>query len=154
MAREIQVTVDCADPAALAATRSAAVDQHVSDPGPPQFVELLGDIVGSAIHRADAVDGVGVAGGAVGSAMDGAVGPRRELQLPHPVCQTALQRALLFLFRVADKEGAGDADRERIETPPTRLDGVPVRRDRAADIGRRCVLPEQQLVTGFRDPAG
>src|SRR5690348_15222831 len=91
-----------ARPAALAATRAAAVDQHVSDPGPAQFVQLLGDIVWGAVHRAVAVDGVGIAGGAVRAAMDGAVRPRRKLQLAYPVREAALQRGLLFLLRVTD----------------------------------------------------
>src|SRR5665213_4188138 len=78
--------------AALAATRATAIDQHIADPGVAQFVELLRDLVGGAVHRAAAVDRVGVAGGAVGAAVDGAVGPGRELQLPHPAGEPAFER--------------------------------------------------------------
>ena len=103
-------------PAARTAAGAAAVDQHIADAGPAQFVELLGDVVGAAVHRAVAVDRVGVAGGAVGPAMHGAVGLGRELQLAHPIGEPAFERRLLFGGAVADEEGAGDADRQRVET--------------------------------------
>src|SRR2546421_10672844 len=75
--------------AALAAARSAAIDQHITDPDAAQLVELLGDLVGRAIDRAVAVHRIGIAGRAIGTALDGAVGPRREPQLAPPVGQAA-----------------------------------------------------------------
>ena len=54
--------------------------------------------------------------------MDGAVGPGRELQLPHAVGEPAFERRVPFRFVVADKEGAGDADRHRVEAPAAGLD--------------------------------
>src|SRR5205814_1233500 len=55
--------------AALASARSAAIDQHITDPDAAQLVELLGDLAGGAIDRTVAVDDVGIAGGAIGTAM-------------------------------------------------------------------------------------
>src|SRR5207248_9759425 len=71
--------------AALAAARAAAIDQHIADPDAAQLVELLRDLVGRAIDRAIAVDDIGIAGGAVGTAMHRAVGARGQFQLADPL---------------------------------------------------------------------
>src|SRR5205814_8548888 len=137
--------------AALATARSAAIDQHITDPDAAQLVELLGDLAGGAIDRTVAVDDVGIAGGAIGTAMDGAVGPRRELQLAHPVGEASFQRGLLLGVIVADEKRAGDADLHRVKPPSLRLDSGFVGRDRAADISRRGILAQEEVVAALRD---
>ncbi len=64
--------------AAGATARAAAIDQHIAGAGRAQLFEPLGDMVGIAVHRTRLVDRLRVAGGAVGTAMHGAVGRGRE----------------------------------------------------------------------------
>ena len=110
-------------------------------------------MVGIAVHRTRLVDRLRVAGGAVGSAMHGAVGRGRELQLPQPVGQPALHRRFALSLAVADKKGAGHRDLHRVELPALRLDLGFVDGDVVGDIGGRGVLPEQQIVALRGDPA-
>src|SRR5437763_1278446 len=139
--------------APAATARSTPIDQHIADPDAAQLIELLGDLAGRAIDRAVAVHRIGIAGRAIGTAMDGAVGPRRELQLAHPVGEAPFQRDLLLGVIVTDKKRAGDADLHRVKPPSLRLDSGFVGGDRAADIGRRGVLPEQEIVAALGDLA-
>src|SRR5262245_50354240 len=73
------------------AAGAAAVDQDVAGPGVAQLLELLRDVVGAAVYGAVLVDGPRVAGGPVGAAVHGAVGPRGQLQLADPVLQPPLE---------------------------------------------------------------
>ncbi len=80
-------------------------------------------------------------------------GPGCELQLPHPVGEAALERGLLVRLLVADKKGAGDADRHRIEAAALGLDRRAVGGDGLGDIGRLGVLPQEQIVALLGDAA-
>src|SRR5262249_31299354 len=72
---------------ASAAPRTAAVDQHVAGPRVAQFLELLCDVVGAAVHGAVLVDGPGITGGSIRTPVHRAVGPRGQLQLAHPILE-------------------------------------------------------------------
>src|SRR5262249_45485759 len=101
--------------AACAAARAAAVKQHITGPGVAQRLELLPDLVGTAVHRADFVDYPRVTGGLFWPAMHRTVRSGRQVQLTHPVLQPALQRGRLFGLGSSDKEGPGHTDLHRIK---------------------------------------
>src|SRR5262249_19793311 len=131
--------------AAGAATRAAAIDQDITDPSVAQLLELSRDAVGIAIYRADFIDRPRIAGSSVGSAMDGAVRPRRQFQLTHPVLQPAFHCRLPFIDIVGNEEGARDADLHRIEAAALSLDLGFVDGDVPRDILGGGVLAEQQV---------
>src|SRR5215471_1808349 len=116
-------------------------------------MELLNNLLGTAVHGATYVDGAWITGGPVWPAMDRAVGSRCQTQLTHAVLQTAFQRGLLLVPPVGDEEGARDPHLHGIEAPPARLDRVFENSDRLADILWGGILPEKQIVAFRGHPA-
>src|SRR5260370_6349820 len=136
-----------------AATRATAVDQHVTNSRFAQRLEPVRDLVGCSVDCADLVDYARITGGAVRPAMNGAVRPCRQFQLAHPVLQSPLHRRFLFGPAVGDEKRPGDPTLHWIEAPSGCFYHVFVYRDRLADIRRRGVLAEQQIVTLLRYPS-
>src|SRR5579862_7642395 len=93
------------------AARPAAIDQHIADAGGAQPLEPLGDMIGGAVHRTCFIDRARVAGGAVGAAMDGAVGSGGEPQLAQAIGEAALHRLFPLGVAVADKKARVTATR-------------------------------------------
>src|SRR5262249_34620838 len=139
--------------AAGAAAGAAAIDQNITNPSVAQLLQLSCDAVGIAVHRADFVYRLRIAGSSVRSAVNGAVGPGRQFQLAHPVLQPALHCRLPFTCILRDKEGARDAHLHWVEAAALSLDLGFVDRDVPRDIFGGGVLPEQQVEALRGDPA-
>src|SRR5215470_13796808 len=109
-------------------------------------MELLNNLLGTAVHGATYVDGARITGGPVWPAMDRAVGPRCQTQLTHAVLQTAFQRGLLLVPPIGDEEGARHPHLHGIEAAPACFVRVFENSDRLPNILWSRILPEQQIV--------